>query len=192
MIASEGRYRCLGRGGCDLRPRVSWKGLDAFAVDLLMEYAGDAAGRAVEQPKSAGLREAVEAAEAELDAFQKATAAAGGVEMFAEGLRQRVEAVRSARAELAAAYRSVDLPPVDVAGVWPDLSLSERRQLLRGFLGVVWVWKKHVRVIARGFEPQGLSMPGRKGPEPVALDDTGLKGQIGVALTKDLNQRGRG
>jgi DNA invertase Pin-like site-specific DNA recombinase len=192
MNATEGRYRCLGRGGCDLRPRVSWKGLDAFAVDLLMEYAGNAAGRAVEQPKAVGLRDAVESAEAELDAFQRATAAAGGVDLFAEGLRQRVEAVRAARADLAATYRSADLPPVDVRGIWPELSVEERRQLLRGFLGVVWVWRKHVRLVARGYEPQGLSMPGRKGPEPVALEDSRLEGQVGVALTKDLNQRGRG
>ena len=192
MVATEGRYRCLGRGGCDMRPRVSWKGLDAFVVDVLMEYAGNAAGRAVEKPKTVGLLDAVEAAEAELGAFQRATSAAGDVELFTDGLRQRVEAVRAARADLAATYRSADLPPVDVAGVWPDLTVAERRQLLRGFLGVVWVWREHVRLVARGYEPQGLSMPGRKGPEPVALDDTRLEGQLGVALTKDLNQRGRG
>jgi hypothetical protein len=166
--------------------------LDAFVVDVLMKYAGDAAGRAVEQTKTVGLLDAVKAAEAELDAFQRATAAAGDVDMFADGLRQRADAVRGARAEMAAAYRSVDLPPVDIRGIWPELSIEERRQLLRGFLGVVWVWREHVRLVARGYEPQGLSMPGRKGPEPVALDDTRLEGQLGVALTKDLNKRGRG
>jgi hypothetical protein len=112
------------------------------------------------------------------------------VELFADGLRQRADAVRDARAELAAAYRSVNLPPVDVRGIWPELDVEERRQLLRGFLGVVWVWAEHVRLIARGYEPSDLSVPGRKGPETAALDDTGLEGEVGVALTEDVNQRG--
>jgi site-specific DNA recombinase len=189
MPASEGRYRCLGRGGCQVRPRVSWRGCDAFAVDALMEYAGSVAGQA-KQAEAPGLGLAVEVAEAELVAFQQAVSAAGDVDMFADGLRQRAEAVRVARAEMAAAYRSVDLPPVDVRGIWSELTVEERRQLLRGFLGVVWVWPEHVRLVARGYEPRGLSMPGRKGPEVSALDDTGLEGEVGVALTKDLNQRG--
>jgi DNA invertase Pin-like site-specific DNA recombinase len=192
MSHSEMRYRCQRKTGCRMFSRVSAKGLDAFAVDVLMEWAGDAAARAVEKPKTAGLEDAVQAAEAELDAFQKATAAAGEVEMFAEGLRQRVEAVRVARAELAATYRGADLPPVELEGIWPDLSVDERRQILRGFLGVIWVWPEHVRLVARGYEPQGLSMPGRKGPEAVPLDDASLEGEVGVALTKDLNKRGRG
>jgi site-specific DNA recombinase len=190
MQASEGRYRCLGRGGCTVRTRVSWRGLDAFATDALMKYAGSVAGQAKE-PEAPDLGLAVESAEAELIAFQQAVSAAGDVDMFADGLRQRAEAVRVARADLAAAYRSVDLPPVDVQGIWPELSVKERRQLLRGFLGVAWVWPEHVRLVARGYEPDGLSMPGRKGPEVSALDDTRLEGEVGVALTKDLNERGR-
>jgi site-specific DNA recombinase len=189
MPSTEGRYRCLGRGGCRVRPRVSWRGCDAFAVDALMKYAGSLAGQA-KQAEAPGLRVAVEAAEAELVAFQQAVTAAGDVDMFTDGLKQRAEAVRAARSDLAAAYRSVDLPPVDVRGIWPELSVEERRQLLRGFLGVVWVWPEHVRLVARGYEPGGLSMPGRKGPEVSALDDSRLEGQVGVALTKDLNQRG--
>lgn len=185
MSASERSYRCLGRAHCDLRAKVPYGRLDARAVDLLLTFAGKVAAEPRERD-GPDLTAAVEAAEAELLAFQRAAAAVGDVDMFTEGLRQRADAVRKARADLAAAQRSVDLPPFDLAGAWPDLDLAERRHLLRGLLGVVWVWKDNVRFVARGYEPDGLSRPGRKGPEPSPLEDTRLEGELRVSGTGDV------
>jgi DNA invertase Pin-like site-specific DNA recombinase len=185
MSATEHAYRCLGRAPCGVRARVKYRSLDRFAVGLLLERAGNVAAKPRE-PEGPDLKARVHAAESELLAFQRAAEAAGDVDLFTEGLRQRADAVRTARAELAGAYRGEDFAPIHLAGVWDDLSVDERRHVLRGFLGVVWVWKERVRFIARGYEPDGLSLPGRKGPEAAPLDDAPLEGEVGVAGLEDL------
>jgi len=74
-----------------------------------------------------------------------------------------------------------------VRGLWPEMTVEERRTVLRGALGVVWVRKgrgpleERVRVIAAGFEPD-LVHPGGSARDVVPLDWVpDLPGEIGAA-----------
>lgn len=52
-------------------------------------------------------------------------------------------------------------------GQWGDLSLADRRDVLRSAVGVVWIARGNgdrIRVVAKGFEPANLSRPGVSGP----------------------------
>lgn len=106
--------------------------------------------------------------EAELVAFQDATAAVGDPDAFAHGLRTRLDAVEGARQGLAEARgRSPDIPsPATVRELWPTLDGAERNQVLRGALDVVWVRRGRgagrVRLIAAGHGPAGLSRQGTR------------------------------
>lgn len=183
MSPNEDAYRCLGRVPCDLRARVPIDHLDEIAERLLLSLAGK--GRASAREADDSLAD-LERAEAELQAFQRAARAAGDEEMFADGLRQRAGAVKEARSNVTA--RRADIEPVDVAGIWPELSVEERRHVLGRVVGVVWVWnREHFRFIEAGFEPDDLSGPGRKGPVPVAVPDVDLPGEIGVSAAKDVD-----
>ena len=126
----------------------------------------------------------LEDAEAELRAFQRAVSAAGDEEMFAEGLRERAERVRAARSRVTSG--PVDLPVTVLREEWDGFTIDERRHLLGGLLGVVWIWDRdRFRFVRRGFEPEGLSGPGRKGPKPIAVQDARLEGEIRVTLPQD-------
>lgn len=189
MSWSEHAYRCIDRGGgprCPVRARVKHTLLDKVAVDLAFREMSRSATEAKEIETDDRLVEAVEQAEAELAAFQRASLAAGDEELFTDGLRQRAEAVRAARAALVGRPRA-DVPIVNLAGEWEGLTLDERRHVLGRFLGVVWVWgPDDFRFVARGFEPDGLSRPGRKGPEPAPIENTDLEGEIRVTFPHDV------
>ena len=183
MTPTPTSYRCHGRAGCDVQARIRVDVLDPIAERLLLVEAGGGEAEAVETDDSLA---DLERAEAELRAFQSATEAAGDVEMFAEGLRQRAEAVREARSKVSA-KRSA-LPNVNVAGIWPELEIDERRHLLGGLIGVVWIWSRdRFRFIRAGFEPDDLSGPGRRGPAPVPLPDRDLPGQLRVPAAEDVD-----
>lgn len=187
MSWSEHAYRCLGRAKCELRARVNHESLDAIAVATLIGHMETAAVEGREPGDSEALAAKVETAEAELSAFQRASLAAGDEDLFAEGLRDRAQAVRDARNDLSAISRQSNLPVMDLATTWPSLTLEDRRHVLSSFLGVVWVWGHHDFVfIARGYEPEGLSRPGRKGPKPTPVDRAGLKGEIRVVPAGDI------
>lgn len=70
-------------------------------------------------------------------------------------------------------------PILSLLGHWEAMGVEDRRHLLGSLLGVVWVWsRKRFRFVGRGFEPEGLSRPGRKGPPAVPIDDVDLPGEI--------------
>lgn len=181
MSASEGAYRCLGRAGCDLRARVPIGTLDGAACEIVADLSRRLS---VSASESGAERERAEAelqrAEAELSAYQRATAALGDEAAFAAGLGQRLDAVRRAGGELAAlGQREIAIPQASLAGHWQGMDVERRRQVLGGLIGVVWVWgRERFRFVGRGFEPDGLSRPGRKGPQPVAIEDADLPGEI--------------
>jgi DNA invertase Pin-like site-specific DNA recombinase len=111
-------------------------------------------------------------AEAELVAYQRATAATGiGVEAFAEGLRERHSAVESARVALGGARGREAAQIIDAAREWPKLSIERKRHVLSGALDVIWVRSAHKRTLP-GAErvklvvdgPAGLSRMGVRGP----------------------------
>lgn len=179
MTASEGAYRCLGRAGCDLRARVRCEALDERACELVVALT---ARLGVEASRSGHEREqaetALQRAEAELAAYQRATAALGNEEALAEGLSERLEAVRRAERELAGRREGV-VPAASLLEHWEAMGVEQRRHLLGSLIGVVWVWGyDRFRFVGRGFEPDDLSRPGRKGPPPVPLADADLPGEI--------------
>lgn len=123
--------------------------------------------------------QALRDAEAELDAYQRATAVAQlGAEVFARGMTERAEAVQDARRKVAEArLRSTPLPaPADVEELWPDLSVSERRHVLRGALAAVVVAK------GRGLERVRLFEVGTVLDFPVG----DVPGEIRPAMAEDV------
>ena len=183
MSANERAYRCLARVPCDLRARIPFDVIDPIAERLVLEIAGKV-GQEAREVDEEPLAE-LEAAEAELRAFQRASKAAGDEDLFAEGLRERADAVREARTRVSSVR--VDLPRVVVGEEWPNLTVDEKRHVLRGLFGVVWIWSRdRFRFVARGFEPHDLSRPGIIGPEPAPLEDSPLPGEIGMPPADDV------
>jgi hypothetical protein len=133
------------------------------------------------------------AAEAELDAYQTLTRVTDiGADRFGAGMRTRVEAVERARAGVADARLTVGTVPAPRAlrELWPELSIAERGQILRGAVGVVWVRRgrgsasERARVVAAGFEPPRPT--GRERLELRALDwDSDLPGEIRPTRPQD-------
>ena len=179
-----GFYRCLRKIPCEVRARIKIDEIDAIAERLVLEWIGEIgaeASRVEVEPL-----EDLERAEAELRAFQKATAAVGDEDLFLEGLRDRAEAVRSARSRVSNIRGG--LPPTFIPAEWPSLTIDERRHLVSSFVGVVWIWgADRYRFVAAGFEPEDLSRPGRKGPKPVPLADSPLEGEIRIPSAEDVD-----
>lgn len=189
MSPGDGVYRCFPRkvaGRCPSPPSIKASMLEEFVEDTVRELAAGIEGRAV--PAEVGLEEmrALEVAEAELAEFQAATSASGvGAEHFASGLRSRAEAVEAASAALGrvrgAQMASQD--GVDAIRSYDSLGVAERRQVLRGALGVVWVWKgrglDRVKLIRAGMEPAMLSGPGVSVPL-VEVSRGELPGEVSV------------
>lgn len=136
---------------------------------------------------------AADQAYAELEAFQRAAQAAGGEpEDFVVGLKQRVDVLQDARATLKRAY-SAATPELtaEFMASWADMSIEDRRHVLHGVLGVVWVARgRHtddlstrVALIMAGDEPSDIPRPGIGGSggpiRSVSLDGH-LDGQIRV------------
>ncbi len=113
-------------------------------------------------------------AEAELAAYQTLVKISEvGAEHFAEGMRQRVEAVETARRKLAKERLAAPALP---SGSLDDLTENQWRQGLRGAIGGIWIWKAggrgeraRFRIIAAGFEPTG---------GPLSWSDADLPGEI--------------
>lgn len=172
-------YRCRGEhsgGKCTGR---------AFALASVIEphverLFFDAVGTLEAQPTVSSTE--VEAAmvvlddaEAALTAFRDDDRIIGllGRDGFVEGLEHRVQAVVSARAELAEASASVHSGPLPdratLEGLWPDLSVSQRQHLLGSVLDVVFLRPGRVLpiqqrslVMLRGEAPDDLPGRGRR------------------------------
>lgn len=190
-VGPKGRvYRCVRRhaGGDCPAPAYIDQHVDGYVAEAVLAHLRD--GQVSYKARTDALAEATAAldtAERELTAYQEATEVAGiGVEHFAEGMRARVAAVEAARRELAEAHRQVPaLPDVaKVADVIANLDGDELRHVLQASLGVVWVGKgrglDRVRIVARGFEPAGLSVRGVPAgpPIPVELPESDLDGEV--------------
>lgn len=190
MTASEGAYRCLGRAGCSARARIPYRELDAYAAGFIVNMTAQLVAAASKGGDRDALVLAIEEAEAEFTAFMRFAKASGEEALFADGATQRLNAIHDARAALAAHDRQSQAMPADeLLTIWDESGVDRRRQLLRRLLGVVWVWdRQRFRFVAKGFEPEGLSRPGRKGPEPVPLADADLPGEVRVVLSEDVQE----
>lgn len=122
-------------------------------------------------------------AEAELDAYQSAVSVSDiGADHFTAGMRSRVEAVERARRALAEArLRSAPLPEAgDLVGLWPKLTVEERRHVLRGSLSAVVVRKGKRDLLnrVRVFAPDAaLTFP---------LTDSDIPGEVRLAEAENL------
>jgi DNA invertase Pin-like site-specific DNA recombinase len=122
---------------------VSQPQIEALVEDSVLAYLRDRLHIETTQQRDelAALEARLTEAETELAAFIEGTQASGvAAEVFASGLRQRSDAVETARRDLQAA-RGPELPVFSggIDDVWPSLTVIERRQVIVGTIGSVWV-----------------------------------------------------
>jgi site-specific DNA recombinase len=153
MVGSTGgrgqqTYRCNGgqhaMGTCQHRAGGTAALVDAYVVEQFLQRAASVTVEAAGATE--GLDDALAdlaAAEASLSAYRDDPAIldALGRDRFIEGLQVRVAAVEDATAAVAAAHVA-PLPAgvpagADIAAVWPDLSVQDRRDLLAASIDAV-------------------------------------------------------
>lgn len=167
--------------------------LEDYVVAALFAYAREAAYTANDRTSAVeSAQRALEEAEAELALYQETVRISEvGAEHFEAGMRSRVAAVEAARRELAAARLAAPrVLPGTLEEIWKDLSVAERRQVLRGSFSIVWLRGRardrrpigeRVRIVAAGHEPAGLSGSGRPaGPIETLAWEGDLKGEVRV------------
>lgn len=188
MTPGDGGYRCFPRkasGNCPAPALISARMLEPYVERPALEVLAQmqkAQGRSLST--AAAERGALEEAEANLAAWQEAVRIADvGPELVAAQLRDHAEAVTAARRNLtrALAISGEVAEGLDPVEVYESLSVAGKRHVLGRAIGVVWVWKGRglgrIKIIAAGYEPQGLSRPGRASP-PVAVEWGDLPGEV--------------
>jgi DNA invertase Pin-like site-specific DNA recombinase len=174
-------YKCRphkATGTCAAPALISKPKLERTVSDAVRKHVETTSleYRAVEKMDAiAKAEDELATAEEELRLYQAVTKVSEiGAEHFAEGMRQRVEAVEIARRNLARARLAA--PALPAGKGLDDLTPEEFRQGLRGALGVVWVRKNRrgaeVRIVAAGFEPSEFG--------PIDWTDSDLPGEIGT------------
>lgn len=175
-------YTCKVHYGAERCPAPT--AITRFPLEERVEEAVLAYNRAlwevhVEEDSDAleGAAEQVAKAEAELDAFTRATQAAEVDERyFAEAMRERVLALEVARKH----YESVRAVTTPVASgsldeQWSGMSVEEKRHVLRAVVPCVWVKRGRAGDWSRvkiGRLPDPLPTPGKKVPVvPVDWDE---------------------
>lgn len=187
-------YNCrrYHAGGTCLEPAaISAHLVEPYVTEALFAHAREVAFTSSERTKAVDLAEReLEEAEAELRLYQETVKVSDvGAEHFRAGMEVRVQAVEEARRRLAAArLASPRVLPGTLAEIWPNLTVVERRQVLRSSFSVVWVRRGkgnvagRVRLISATHDPVGLSVQGRPAGLPVPLAwDGDLEGEVGVA-----------
>ncbi len=146
-------YRCyaIKRVRCPAPALISARLLDPFVEAVILDHARDLAYTLEPPADLASAQAGLEAAEAELSAYQRAQKVSQlGEDVFAAGMRSRHEAVEAARRRLAEARAVVSLPESGLAvEVWPTLSVGERNQVLCRTLSRVEVRRGRGDVLGR-------------------------------------------
>lgn len=144
-------YRCKpdkAGGRCPAPAAVKATVIEPFVVERLFEFANGVTGKAAtDDGAEAGLAETLAAAEAELEAALdgRLADALGGTESdaFLRTVEKRHAAVEAVREELADAQQQrapVEIE-ADLADVWDDLTLEDRRRLLHSVFDSAFVWR---------------------------------------------------
>ncbi len=194
----ESVYRCApnikANGRCPAPTIISQRKLDPYVESVVLPLIEDAQTVAAERTdRVAALTVELAAAVEERDLYQKVTSiSAHGADAFMAGMETRQAEVDRLERLLEDARAAVALLPnlSNVREAYAGWSVEERRHLLRGSLGAVWVWRgrgpaaERVRLVAKGFETT------RKGWErldisPLAWEDH-LPGEIRPAGDHDL------
>lgn len=143
-------YRCKpdkAGGRCPAPAGVKAHVIEPFVVKHLFEFAAGATGRSEPEDDDADLRESLATAEAELEAALdgRLADALGGSESdaFLRTVEKRHAAVERLREELAEVEQQ--RAPVEIeanlADVWDDLTLEDRRRLLHSVFDSVFIWR---------------------------------------------------
>jgi DNA invertase Pin-like site-specific DNA recombinase len=176
-------YVCTGRhsgGDCPAPAAITLANLDAHVEQIALAELEQLTATATHPNDTVSrAREVLARAERELAAYVEAISAAQvGARVFAEGARQRQQAVDAANAELQAAFEADALPRIrNAAHDWPTLTAQERNALLRSLLAGVIVRRagrpgravpveERVRVLRHGFD---LELPQRSGSAPLGI-----------------------
>jgi DNA invertase Pin-like site-specific DNA recombinase len=143
-------YYCVGRyakGLCPARASAGAARIDSYVEEqvlrLLRAEGGFVAGAVAASADLEHARRAVAQAEHELDLYlaEPLLLSTLGRDKFIEGAQARRQALEEALAELeqlrAKSHLSEELVSGDLLAAWPDLSVQEKRQLLRGLLEAV-------------------------------------------------------
>jgi DNA invertase Pin-like site-specific DNA recombinase len=145
-------HRHHSNGMCPAPASVTLHLLDAHVERIALAHLAGFASRPVanEQPIRLA-RERVREAEAELRAFLEGVSAAGiSPTDYANAAKTRSQAVTDAKAELETLLRERPTHiPGDPVKVWEAASVSQRNQLLRGFLEAVLVERSGGRGVIR-------------------------------------------
>lgn len=131
-------YRCRGKhasGNCESRVAVLAHVIEPWVVERVFERYGDIEATGRQDTETASLVAALEAAEAELAAYDdEQRVSIIGPERFDAGLRKRAAAVAEAEAALAEA-QSRTLPGgvsfAELESTWPSLSVQQRQRFLK-------------------------------------------------------------
>lgn len=144
-------YRCKpdkAGGRCPAPAAVKATVIEPFVIEQLFKFAEGATGRAGEAvEEGAELAQALAEAEAELNAALdgRLADALGGAESDAfvrmvEKRHTQVEALREQLGQSEPTRTPIEIE-ADLAGVWDDLTLEDRRRLLHSVFDSAFVWR---------------------------------------------------
>jgi DNA invertase Pin-like site-specific DNA recombinase len=210
MSRSEGgtrgyhNYRCRARhagGVCPAPARISMRRADEYVTTAFLAWVEQQRIQAESTRMGNAVETAVarvEAAEEELVAYRDANLITViGYEAYTAGLIERQRTLDQARAQLNEARRATPALAVhDIPGLWPNLTVAERRTLLAGAIDAVVVrranrpgrgaFANRLGILWRGQAPTDL--PGRRHAKLVPLNvpapDEGPNA-IGMASTQN-------
>jgi DNA invertase Pin-like site-specific DNA recombinase len=196
-------YRCRGEhaaGRCPAPASVLGRIIEPYVEQMFLDALGPDGPLARSTRSDHEVEQArmeLEAAEAELEEWIALSVTALGREAYVAGLGTRQQRVDGARERLQtvlaeAASPLGDIPAgVDLAGLWPDLGIAERRRLLAAGLDAVVLFRGHEAiadravVLYRGEAPADLPARGRRVPLRSFERPLGT----GVPATDDLEER---
>jgi DNA invertase Pin-like site-specific DNA recombinase len=129
-------YRCPPHGPCTEGSTIGADRVEAFVTETFLQGVRGIIAKGVERADVAELAEAARKAEEAYEAAGLAFAGHEDVQAFNDRLQQLRAAWDGARAALEQARSREDLPTLNIALIddWQDLSVDERRRLLRAGL----------------------------------------------------------
>jgi hypothetical protein len=182
-------YRCRGKragGPCTEPASILGSVIEPHLVGRFRTEVGQIKLEGVAANEELAIAEsAVADAEAELVAYRDSGAAAVLGPRFTEGLQARMlrlEEAENMASELSQKAGASNVPDVaELDKLWPDLSVRDRNQVLRGAIDAIFVRASgqanvpvadRTKIFWAGEAPAGLPGPGRRGLEirPLAWD----------------------
>lgn len=174
------RYGCRKQhagGRCPAPTSIAGPALDGYVTGLFLARVAAEPAVAIGEPPEVRMDAAVAAvenAEAELAAYRDANLVTIiGADAYRAGLADRARTVDEARAEIAAMRGQLPqaIPGADLANVWDDLALEERRQILAAGLNAVFVKRAHLSRRGTPVNERAIVLFDGEGPDELAGRD---------------------